>query len=88
MAQNEMKAKPALPERVRSMEGLDGMWEHGKPACVGIPERMALAIHEFGFFKRWFAARYAQPKDRSRSAAAASAVRLPTPGKRSAKPSP
>ena len=22
MAQNEMKAKPALPERVRSMEGL------------------------------------------------------------------
>lgn len=23
MAQNEMKAKPALPERVRSMEGLD-----------------------------------------------------------------
>ena len=27
MAQNEMKAKPALPERVRSMEGLGaGMW--------------------------------------------------------------
>ena len=25
MAQNEMKAKPALPERVRSMEGL-GVW--------------------------------------------------------------
>ena len=24
MAQNEMKAKPALPERVRSMEGLGG----------------------------------------------------------------
>ena len=24
MAQNEMKAKPAQPERVRSMEGLDG----------------------------------------------------------------
>ena len=27
MAQNEMKAKPALPERVRSMEGLDGILE-------------------------------------------------------------
>ena len=29
MAQNEMKAKPALPERVRAMEGLDrtlGAW--------------------------------------------------------------
>ena len=25
MAQNEMKAKPALPERVRSMEGLAGI---------------------------------------------------------------
>ena len=24
MAQNEMRAKPALPERVRSMEGLGG----------------------------------------------------------------
>ena len=24
MAQNEMKAKPAVPERVRSMEGLEG----------------------------------------------------------------
>ena len=24
-AQNEMKAKPVLPERVRSMEGLGGM---------------------------------------------------------------
>ena len=24
LAQNEMKAKPALPERVRSMEGLGG----------------------------------------------------------------
>ena len=24
MAQNEMKAKPVLPERVRSMEGLGG----------------------------------------------------------------
>ena len=27
MAQNEMKAKPALPERVRSMEGLGVWWE-------------------------------------------------------------
>ena len=26
MAQNEMKAKPASPERVRSMEGLGGCW--------------------------------------------------------------
>ena len=26
MAQNEMKAKPALPERVRAMEGL-GVWD-------------------------------------------------------------
>ena len=34
MAQNEMKAKPALPERVRSMEGLGGIlwadWLWGK----------------------------------------------------------
>ena len=27
LAQNEMKAKPALPERVRSMEGLGHMVE-------------------------------------------------------------
>ena len=39
MAQNEMKAKPALPERVRSMEGL-GVSSHIGPEllldCRGI----------------------------------------------------
>ena len=35
MAQNEMKAKPALPERVRSMEGLGvGIEQLGH--CVGV----------------------------------------------------
>ena len=35
LAQNEMKAKPALPERVRSMEGLG----------LGVTEQ---AFYEFG----------------------------------------
>ena len=35
MAQNEMRAKPALPERVRSMEGLGG--------CVLLRARILLA---------------------------------------------
>ena len=31
MAQNEMRAKPALPERVRSMEGLGAWcWKHSE----------------------------------------------------------
>ena len=34
MAQNEMKAKPALPERVRSMEGL-GRTRHIELCCGG-----------------------------------------------------
>ena len=33
MAQNEMKAKPALPERVRSMEGLG-------VGCGGVPQSL------------------------------------------------
>ena len=39
MAQNEMRAKPALPERVRSMEGLGVAFanklRHLQLACVG-----------------------------------------------------
>ena len=34
MAQNEMKAKPALPERVRSMEGLGVSVWNASLACI------------------------------------------------------
>ena len=38
LAQNEMKAKPALPERVRSMEGLDGILDEAQSSLVdGMP---------------------------------------------------
>ena len=37
MAQNEMKAKPALPERVRSMEGLGVTLLLG-PVCMNLLE--------------------------------------------------
>ena len=55
MAQNEMKAKPALPERVRSMEGLGVRLERddtvlilavGKPA---VPAHDGDAVHELCF---------------------------------------
>ena len=44
MAQNEMKAKPALPERVRSMEGL-GVTVHSSQIarCYKLP-RTSLKI--------------------------------------------
>ena len=45
MAQNEMKAKPALPERVRSMEGL-GVTLRGQ---VFIGCRLDLGDEHFGF---------------------------------------
>ena len=70
------------------MEGLGVTLEHGEPARVGIFGRMALFAHEVDLFKRRFIAKYAQAHDRSMSAAAANAVRLPTPGKPTAKPSP
>ena len=44
MAQNEMKAKPALPERVRSMEGLGVAVSAGNgcmPNSSGSPRGMA-----------------------------------------------
>ena len=34
LAQNEMKAKPALPERVRSMEGLRVSVVNASLACI------------------------------------------------------
>ena len=34
LAQNEMKAKPALPERVRSMEGLGIALRNGRPTTL------------------------------------------------------
>ena len=42
MAQNEMKAKPALPERVRSMEGLG--------VTVGRPQKRVILAFCIGFF--------------------------------------
>ena len=55
MAQNEMKAKPALPERVRSMEGLgvvviSARWNSGEPLREGedpAPKADRYAIVEF-----------------------------------------
>ena len=44
MAQNEMKAKPALPERVRSMEGL-GIW-CTKPLFEDLPYRRPLIVDD------------------------------------------
>ena len=38
MAQNEMKAKPALPERVRSMEGLGVIAFMQRPEGLGLLE--------------------------------------------------
>ena len=40
MAQNEMRAKPALPERVRSMEGL-GLWCLLRLKVVDLPIKTA-----------------------------------------------
>ena len=38
MAQNEMKAKPAPPERVRSMEGLGVTWAAPRLPCISARE--------------------------------------------------
>ena len=49
MAQNEMKAKPALPERVRSMEGLGVAVTRGKgcvPNSGGSPGLGVIIAHD------------------------------------------
>ena len=48
MAQNKMKAKPALPERVRSMEGLGGWWKKQKRWALPMNEK-ELALLERAF---------------------------------------
>ena len=51
MAQNEMKAKPALPERVRSMEGLDRSFPRGEPSCLLSVLLMKFAVAPGGLLK-------------------------------------
>ena len=50
MAQNEMKAKPALPERVRSMEGLGRTALHDlELVALWIADRSECATPELEF---------------------------------------
>ena len=46
MAQNEMKAKPALLERVRSMEGLGGCWTKAQKDDTMNTEQIARVAYE------------------------------------------
>ena len=53
MAQNEMKAKPALPERVRSMEGLGRIFAKleigGSRVDVDLKRGVLWALNIIGF---------------------------------------
>ena len=50
MAQNEIKAKPALPERVRSMEGLGRILENARISDLTIGFDMPKSDDTFMFY--------------------------------------